>query len=214
MIYVPSGESPSPTGTFYIANNGGIAYSTGTPADSTSFSTVLNQTYLGGVTLVLPDEADNGLLKIRPGQKGVPALVNYRGALYMARNLAVEQTAANETVQSSAELWECTENCTVDSNWNRVALSSHADFTYYTDTDLPGIPTGSSSNNIAISLLQVNGDSLYIGFDNPADGITIWKASSAVSSESDFTQQGVAGLGSGNTYPYIFSSSSLNKIGK
>ncbi|PKL16320.1 MAG: hypothetical protein CVV49_16875 [Spirochaetae bacterium HGW-Spirochaetae-5] len=202
MIYIPAGGTPTPVNSFYIANNGGVARSA--MGATLSFTTFMLQSYMGGVTLVLPD-SNAGLEKIRPGQKGIPAMVVYKGHLYMVRNLAVSQTAANETVNNGAELWKCTENCSANINWKRVARSSN--FNY------DGQSTN-SSNNKAIGFLQVSGNALYMGFDNTADGITIWKATSEVISEADFIQQGNAGLGQGNSVSYIYSSTSLDRLGR
>lgn len=206
-IYVPAAGAPTPANTFYIANNGGVAYSTGAPGTFTAF---LTQTDMGNITLVLPD-APAGLEKIRPGQRGVPKIVVYKNALYMARNLAVAQTQAGQVVSNGAELWKCTANCTTNTSWHKVAASSN--FTY---NDASGSPQNGSNHN-AIGFLHVNGDALYMGFDNTTHGVTIWKATTEIDSnnsgdgQADFTQQGLAGLGEG--FPYIFSSASLAKLG-
>ncbi|MFC1668825.1 Calx-beta domain-containing protein [Spirochaetota bacterium] len=215
MIYISSGMSPSPQNTFYIANNGGVAYetyNTVTDALSGTWTVILTQANLGGVTLVLPYEPE-GIEKVRPGKRGMPAMVVYKNAMYMARNLAVGQTSANQVINNGAELWKCTTNCTATGNW--VKVLDVDDFSYLDENGT--IISSGTGNNIAIGFLQVNGDSLYMGLDNPTHGVTFWKTSvneidddNSSDGQNDFQQEGVAGFGYG--HPYIFSSASLDKL--
>ncbi len=143
MIYIPTGGSPTPGNTFYIANNGGMTYSTGAPG-SFSDTPAVSQADLGGVTLVLPD-SPVGLAKIRPGQKGVPVLLVYKDVMYMARNLAQGQTnATDQTTNNGAEIWKCSTNCTTNTSWSRVIQSTNMRYKVF--------ETGShnGSNNVAV----------------------------------------------------------------
>lgn len=230
MFYVPSTLlAPTPVNRVYIANNGGVAAATGEPTTYTDFTTFMTQTWMGAqtinngvgtpvydagnVTLVLPDALEDvdpnypagtdGLGKLSPGQKGIPFLVIFNDRMYMARNLAVAQTADNETNRNGAELWKCDSNCTTNTSWKPIASS--ATFT-------------GGANNKAISLLIVNNDRLYIGFDNSTDGITVFRSNAGVTDinsdeinddgASDFTLQDEAGFG-GN-FTSIISSTSIS----
>jgi|GEM_PF-1296487 len=244
MYYVSSTGTPTPVNTFYLANNGGLVAATyvigieptvptASPTDSEDFAAVKSQAQFaadggGSTTLVLPDEVDGGLGKIRPGQKGMPFIVDYKGVLYIGRNIALSQTDDNETVQNGAEIWRCDSDCTVSANW-KLALSSSQ--LSYTDDSNQGTD---GSNNKAIGLMQVNGDYLYIGFENETHGVTIFRTKAGVTGiddgagilgasdgtagngdgHLDFVQQGIAGLGQSTSFRYIFSSASLKKLGK
>ncbi len=222
MIYIPAGGGPTPTDTFYIANNGGMNYSTGAPTSSASFNSaglnggvgnpILDNTYLGttnGPTLVLPygnpsDTNVGGLGKIRPGQKGVPFLTVYKNVMYMARNLGQSQTSVLETVNNGAELWKCSANCTTQTNWKKALTISNF---------------SGGANNLAISVLTVNGGALYVGLDNTIDGVRIFRTTvSEIDSDNsgndghnDFVQQTTAGLTNPINFKYFFSSTSMTK---
>ncbi len=207
---------------FYIANNGGVAVSAGLPTggvDNTApyaantLHTIITQVDLGGVTLVLPDSANGGLEKVRPGQKGVPFIVNWNGTYYFARNMALDQTATGQTTPSGGEIWACSASCDTLGGWSKVM-----DISLATGGGLPSHAAATQTNNQAISMLAVNGDYLYIGIDNITDGVRIFKSNLGVTSingtsnNTDFTEQADPGLGYG--YQIIFSSSSLDKHGK
>lgn len=219
MLYVTT--TPTPAAEFYVANNGGVA-SAATPF--TSYTTRVSQADFAGVsgagavTLVLPN-APAGLEKVRPGQKGMPLMTVWNGAIYAARNLAVSQTAANQIVNNGAELWKCTSTCTSAANWRLVLSTNNVANTM-----------SNRANLKAISLLQVNGNFLYIGFDNPTDGAQIYRSQSGIT-EIDgttactggdttanngdgyrcFQQQGATGLGVPSENQYFFSSASIRK---
>ncbi|AFM14725.1 hypothetical protein Turpa_4092 [Turneriella parva DSM 21527] len=216
QIYIPTGGSPSPANTYYLFNNGGIASATGAPISKTSFITVKTEASFGGTTLTYP--ATGGLEKVRPGQKGMPLVVLWNNRLYAARNLASGTGVTNRETNNGAELWKCSASCTSPASWVRVATASN--FT----------PNG--SNLRAISLLQVNGNYLYIGFDNVAsgqgvqvyrsqasiaeiDGTTACTGGDTTANNGDghrcFEQQGTTGLGAVNDNQFIFSSASLRK---
>lgn len=215
MLYVPS--TPGPAGTFYVANNGGVA-STSTPF--TTWTTRVTQTNFGGVTLVLPTVANGGLEKVRPGQKGMPIMTIWNGAIYAARNIASGQTSAtDQTTNAGAELWKCTTTCTSSANWRKVLSTTDTNNTFANRTNLR-----------AISLLQVNGNYLYIGFDNPTNGAQVYRSQAGIT-EIDgttactggdttanngdgyrcFAQQGTSGFGVPAENQYFFSSASLRK---
>jgi hypothetical protein len=176
MLLVPStvGSINNAENSFYIANNGGMARSNDNPTTGGSFSLVFDQAYLGGITLVL-----EGLGKVSPGRRGVPQLLVYRNALYMARNRATNQDPG--TVNNGGELWRCTTNCGTAANWSRVLSST------------TGVGSGTGierTSNQAISLLEVSGEYLYIGFDNMEDGFRLYRTSVAPTGAASFTEVG------------------------
>jgi hypothetical protein len=220
MLQVPTG-GPTPAGEFYVANNGGIA-SSASPYNSWVTRVTQNDfasnSGAGAVTLVLPD-APAGLEKVRPGQKGMPIMTIWNGAIYAARNLAVAQTIANQVVNNGGELWKCKANCTTASSWKLVLSTNNTNNTFVNRANLK-----------AISLLQVNGNRLYIGFDNPTNGAQIYRSQAGIT-EIDgttactggdatpdngdgyrcFELQGSPGFGSPSENQYIISSASLRK---
>ena len=217
QIYIPSTGGPTPTNTYYLFNNGGIAYSTGAPTSNTSFTSAKTEASFSGTALTYP--AATGLEKVRPGQKGMPLVVVWNGALYAARNLASGTSAANREINAGAELWKCKASCTTAANWKKV-LST-------TDT---GNTFANRANLRSISLLQVNGSYLYIGLDNATNGAQIYRSQSGIT-EIDgttactsgdttadngdgyrcFQQQGTAGFGAPSENQFFFSSASLRK---
>lgn len=196
----------------YMANNGGLIYiatsNMGTMAPSNnsqwnSFATDSTPSTISGTSLRMPDKnATNGggLGKVRPGEKAYPYMLLYNGRLYLARNVG---TVSDGRVPLRGELWKCTPNGSgqcAPGDWSRIITGS--------ETDLPG-------NAKAISMLISNGNgNLYIGFDDPVNGLVVYKntsnnvaATSGTLASAGWTQQGVAGLGSGSKY--IINSASL-----
>lgn len=218
MLYIPTGSSITPTNTFFIGSAGGIAATTGTPG---TFSTVICQKYgTGNSSSELCNTAGepqapgtwtgtkytrvvNKLEKIRPGEKAIPYMIVYKNAIYMVRNLAVDYANSTNSVTSAGgEIYKCTTNCATPTssatNWTKVLDIQ---------TDLAG-----GTNNKAISVLQVNGNVLYLGVDNPTDGVRMFRTTVAsVTGGSDFALQGSAGLGNTAENQYFFSSASIRK---
>lgn len=201
---LPASTISSTNAGLFIANNGGVMYSSATsPTAVNDFSIVLNLTKAarGNTSLALPTEANGGLEKVSPGFRAVPFLVVYKGHMYMARNLALdEDNITNITTRNGAELWRCATACNLSNNWTLVFNIQTMDKT---------------SNNKAISLLRVNGNALYLGIDNNSDGIGIFRAelpgaNDPITSKNDFIQQGSWGLGvNGNIVKKILSSTSI-----
>ncbi|PJZ26626.1 hypothetical protein CH352_04660 [Leptospira hartskeerlii] len=183
-------------GNLYVANNGGIRYS----SDFSGFtsSTLATPSGFSGTTLVLPPQP-SGLEKVNPGKRGIPKLLDFNGHLYMARNVAVGSTCTNtDTLQDCqtnlrGELWKCDPATsggasTCDpGDWTRIITG--------TETDL-----GTAN---AISILQNNGSGvLYVGFDDPTNGVKMFRisstnvpATSGTMSSAGWSQQGTNGLG-------------------
>ncbi|MDH5720591.1 MAG: hypothetical protein OEZ13_08210 [Spirochaetia bacterium] len=211
MAYVPAGTINA-NSHFYMANNGALyAWDISANGDEPNTTGTWTKVFawsakdpVNPYTLVLPS-----LEKIRPGEKGVPFIQKWNNALYIARNIT---SVSGGTTSSGAQLWKCTSVCNTSAGWFKVADSNS-----FIDASTGGV------NNISIGLFQVNKDSLYLGFDNVADGVIIYKSNTAVTEidvdnsgngETDFTIQDKAGLSDPIAYKYLFSSSSLDKQGK
>jgi len=211
----------TPVNTFYLANNGGVAAATNLVSptaantDFVTFMTQANFVTRGGaaVTLVLPTAANGGLEKVRPGSRGVPAITKWNNVLYMARNIALDQTFAGQSTNNGGEVWKCSANCTTNTNWSKVLDIKTAGV----NGGLPTPAIGSVANNLAISMLQVNGSYLYIGVDNGVDGVRIYRTNPGITAlnattHTDISEQSAPGLNFG--YKQVMSASSLSKQGK
>jgi len=111
--------------------------------------------------------------KLIPAEKAFPAMAVFNNNLYIIRN----------TVGSPGgpQLWKYD-----GSIWSLVA-----------DNGI-GITDMSYSNNNSITLLIVNGDRLYVGYDNSTEGIQIWRTSAGVTdpvSALDFEPVSIDGFG-------------------
>ncbi len=192
------------SGALYMANNGGIRYSTDF-SGFTSSATATPSSGWTGVTLQL-----NSLEKIRPGQKGIPRLIEYNGRLYMARNVSTASSASatdgTASTPSRGELWKCdpgADNRCDPADWTRIISG--------TESDLP--------TKNAISLLQDNGSGrLYVGFDDldaTSSGIRVFRIASAnpaptsgTMASASWQQTGGSGFGTASMR-YIMSSTTI-----
>jgi hypothetical protein len=158
-----------------------VSKSDGEPTGVASFTTVMSQTDFGNASGLTADditlELDN-LQKISPGRKGVPKMLVFQNTLFMARNVATSQ--ASGTVSNGGELWKCSTACTTAANWSRVLTSTPK----ATNTGIE------ITNNKAVSLLEVQGSYLYVGFDNMADGARLYRSNGIPASAASFTEIG------------------------
>ncbi len=158
----------------YLGNNGGLIRSTtAVPLDYAS--------HPEHWVPILPSAAAYGNysahataleFEIRPGDRAWSGLVEYRGRVYLARNV---ETADGGR---AAQLWRCDPSiqagpppasasaCDPD-DWSLIAANSQP------PTDLSQFDR---PENTAISLLAVNGNWLYLGFDNATDGISLYRS--------------------------------------
>ena len=205
MAYAEAG-SINTNPHFYMANNGSLyAWNITTNGDipntTGTWTKVFTWSAKDGAnpfTLVLPS-----LEKIRPGEKGVPYIQKWNNALYLVRNLT---SASGGTTSTGGQIWKCTSACNTSGGWTKIVSSANF---------IDGTTGG--TKNTSIGLFQINEHYLYIGFDNAADGVMIYKSNEGlteVTSEADFTLQDKAGLSDPVAYKYIFSSASLDKQGK
>jgi len=169
----------------YIANggfgavyeDGGIVRSTNdnpsaynaSPGDWEDMTPVDNIDWYGSTT----DRFSFELQKVErliPADKAFPAMVTYQGNLYVARNT----TQGPQIWKYDGSIWTVVAN-------NGSGLTNM------------GVP-----DNTAVTLLVVNGDRLYVGYDNTIGGIQIWRTNPGISepeSEADFEPLSVDGLG-------------------
>ncbi len=167
IIVYNDGSGPA----LYIANNGGIAKASDLPP--TAASTWANVRHNGdgvwqGAAQTLPSFG-----RLRPGEKGVPFMVEWQGQLFVARNRD----------DNTAELWRYSPGV----GWSKLVDTSDA-------------TGGMNTANGDISLLLVSGTRLYVGFDNIVDGAELWRTAPEVtatsfSSQADLEQVGVSGFG-------------------
>ncbi|KPJ82515.1 MAG: hypothetical protein AMS17_18920 [Spirochaetes bacterium DG_61] len=111
--------------------------------------------------------------KLIPAEKAIPQMALFNNKLYIIRN----------TIGSpnGPQLWKYD-----GVNWSLVANNGM------------GITDMGNINNLYISLLVVNGDRLYIGYDNDTDGIQLWRTVAGITDpefDSDFEPVLTDGLG-------------------
>ena len=115
----------------------------------------------------------SNISKLIPADKAFPAMAEFNNKLYVIRN----------TVGSPGgpQLWKYDEFV-----WSLVA-----------DNGL-GLTDMGNIKNSSITLLVVNGDRLYIGYDNDTSGIQIWRTAAGVTDpaiEADFEPVSTDGFG-------------------
>jgi hypothetical protein len=166
-----------------------------------------------------------------PAQRPIPAFEEFNGNYYFIRNACLQALWDDGSIDGGdsnngcgfnsscgnppqkndklcpdsdriPQLWKCVPggdgHCD-PGDWSLVAQNGSTGKTNFGD-----------NNNKKITLLARNGSYLYVGFDNAVTGIEIWRTNVAnPSSESDFTQIGGDGFGSGTNITEIYSSISL-----
>ncbi len=127
--------------------------------------------------------------KLIPADKAFPAMAVFNGNLYTIRNTA--------GASGGPQLWKYN-----GSNWSIVAENgTSAGITNMDDTD-----------NTSITLLVVNGQRLYIGYDNSSDGVQIWRTVNGVTDpafEGDFEQVSTGGFGDSANNQRIYNGISI-----
>lgn len=109
---------------------------------------------------------------LRPGERGIPFMVEWGGYLFVARNRD----------DNSAELWRYVFDA--GPKWRRVL-----------DTETW------AADNTAVSLLLVAGGRLYVGFDNGTAGAELWRSNASITTPADLLdttgieQVGLSGFG-------------------
>lgn len=159
---------------------------------------------MSNITLMMPDSVDcsstavpdgGGLGKVRPGEKGIPIMKEYGGKLYMVRNVSIAGTEAdadscadnagvtlktgdaslrNGAENLRGELWVCDpaggSDATVceTADWTRLISGEEAELC----SGQAAACTAPESN--AISMLEFVGNEVYLGFDDPTNGVRIY----------------------------------------
>jgi len=125
--------------------------------------------------------------KLNPSDKAFPAMAVFNGALYIIRNTI--------GTAGGPQLWKYD-----GADWSLVASNG------------TGITDMSNSDNQYITLLIVNGDRLYVGYNNDENGVQILRTKDGVTdpaSESDFESVTSDGLGDSTSNREIFHSLSI-----
>jgi hypothetical protein len=115
----------------------------------------------------------NDVNQLTPAQKAFPAMVSFNGSLYVIRN--------STSSLGGPQLWRYDGGA-----WMLIADNG------------TGLTNMGDLNNKKATLLVVNGDRLYIGFDNPVNGAQVWRTSPGVNDpliEGDFEAVTTDGLG-------------------
>lgn len=150
---------------------------------------------------------------ITPSIKAIPKMVEFKGDLYVIRNACASNTvlslssSVHDTCPVGMErpqLWRLPKNCGKPSGqtalasdcqaaWKFIGNTTSADSTIQYTTRMGGAvwkdgngQAQKTAKNQYITLLEVAGDYLYVGFDN-AEGVNLWRTNkSTPTQESDF----------------------------
>jgi hypothetical protein len=178
---------------------------------------------------------------ILPNIKAIPKMVAFNGDLYMIRNacssstvqtLTTSQTSTCPSGSEIPQLWRLNSGAgntaaNARANWVLVAENGSTGRTDMTGATWAGGTSQSAKTaaNKEITMLVVNGDRLYIGFDNPTYGANTWRTKPGVtraSTEADFEAVCATGnacatpslqFGWGHSVTKIFDAISVNDAG-
>jgi hypothetical protein len=178
---------------------------------------------------------------ILPNIKAIPKMVTFNGDLYMIRNacddvtpqtLTASQKSTCATGKEVPQLWRLNAGAgntaaNARANWVLVAENGSTGRTDMTGATWAGGTSQSAKTaaNKEITMLVVNGDRLYIGFDNPTYGANTWRTKPGVtraSTEADFEAVCATGnacatpslqFGWGHSVTKIFDAISVNDAG-
>jgi hypothetical protein len=126
-----------------------------------------------------------GTNKLMPADRAFPAMAEFKGKLYIARNTT-----------KGPQLWKYLDGI----------------FTLIADNG-SGITDMSDSDNTRITLLIVNKNILYIGFDNSSDGIQVFRSDNP-SDQASFDAVTLNGFGQGADIDTIYHAVSVPDGGK
>jgi len=196
QIYFASGGDGSGLGD--VGHNGGIVRSnTNDPVpyvDGSNWTTMTpdgitewhNVAAYDRFSIPLTQSAD-----LKPSHRAFPAMAVFNGSLYVIRN--------TQGVSGGPQLWKYD-----GSTWSLVADNG------------TGITDMGNSNNEFFSLLVVNGERLYIGYDNSTNGINLWRTKDSVTDpalESDFEAVSTDGFGDSANNQVLYHSLSVSSGG-
>jgi hypothetical protein len=132
------------------------------------------------------------LNKLIPSDKAFPAMTVFNNRLYVIRN--------TKDFSNRPQLWKYD-----GVSWSLVADNGN------------GMSDMGISDNSAASLLVVNRDHLYIGYDNSNTGIQVWRTAAGVTDpkvQSDFEPVSTDGFGDPANNQRIYHSLSISSGGK
>ena len=200
--------------------------------------------WLSYMSIPLPEDAVNGgdwdalvpANTLTPAILAVPAMRTApNGDLYLIRNacsnVTVRSVSNGDFVANNRQT--CTAGAEIPQLWmlpagSTASPSGAADWrlvagtmgTNRTDMSENAACTAAvnqcDTENTHITLLEVSGNFLYIGFDNETYGVNLWSinlatvASGTVPTQADFTPASSFGLGDAARFRRIFSSSTIN----
>jgi hypothetical protein len=131
------------------------------------------------------------LNKLIPADKAFPAMTVFNNKLYVIRN--------STGSAGGPQLWKYD-----GSTWSLVADNGS------------GLTDMGNVKNISITLLVVNGDRLYIGYDNDTDGIQLWRTAAGITDPAfvgDFEPVSLDGFGDLANNQRIYSGLSISDGG-
>jgi hypothetical protein len=214
----------SQTKRIYIGNSVGIASSINTDTFASAVaSQPSNMATSGQTNLVLPGIKNSGsfpegLLKVSPGQRGVPFLKFHNSKLYAARNVSLNSSHTNGAItegnktQNYAEVYVCS-TPSGGSGSNKYCTGADWVLLFTTQSSASGSTRldSTKSDNKAISMFEITpAGVVYLGFDSPS-GFRIYRATASgadLPNGTGWTQQGTDGMGTCATgcYTHIQSS--------
>lgn len=163
------------------------------------------------------------LADLIPAEKPIPAIAEFNNQLFVIRNACqtsrwnwgcTGSTCSDDEAcpsgQEIPQLWKC--DPTIGGNTTECDAN---EWSLVAENGLTGKTNMGDSGNKKVSLLVTNGTRLYVGYDN-ANGVEIWRTMNGVtdpSSEADFEQIGVDGLGDTTNNLELYSGVSLSQDG-
>lgn len=174
--------------------------------------------------------------RITPAIKAIPAMRTApNGDLYLIRNacssITIHRVAAGNFVSNGRQT--CPQGSEIPQIWllpqgTTATPKGTADWILVAETGATGRSDMSArpactlavnqcdTENTHVSLLEINGTYLYVGFDNAAFGLNIWRtnlaavASGSAPTASSFELVGGFGLGSATVYTRLFANLSYS----
>ncbi len=133
---------------------------------------------------------------IEPADKAVPQMAVFGGRVYAARNTT-----------DGPQLWRCDPETTAPAgdcdagDWSLIATNSTGD-TLLSQFDDP--------NNAVVSMLVATNSHLYVGFDNAASGIALYRTDTDPLTSDDFSRVGSPGLLGDTSVTRIFDARAID----
>ncbi len=166
-------------GLLYVFNNGGcMRVTVATPPSYSSGSAQWSQCTPDGPpwTFKVSVTTDK-TAGIEPADRAFPGAAVYRGGLVTGRNTT-----------DGPQLWSCDPNRTIPTlgcdagDWSHIAPNSSGDAL---------LSQFDNSNNTSLSMVVATSSAVYVGYDNPDDGVVVFRSTlAAPATRADFTGAG------------------------